>query len=685
MRVATDIGGTFTDLVYVDETTGAIERTKASSTPPNFEQGVLNVLSKAGIDGASGVSAFIHGSTVVINALTERNGASTALLTTRGFRDVLDIGRSNRPDIYNLMFRKPEAVVPRHLRFEVAERVDYRGNVLVPLDEDAVAEAAEEAWARGARALAVCFLHSYANPEHERRCAEIVAERLPEMQITASYTVTMEWREYERTSTAALNAYVQGTVADYLGRLEDGLDDRGVGRRRFIMQSSGGTMSFRQARVSPINMVESGPVGGVSGAAALAQLTGAGDVITMDIGGTTAKTSLVRAGQVPVTTEYRIGQTRTEPGYPIKVPVVDIVEIGAGGGSIAGIDAAGGLTVGPKSAGAVPGPACYPEGGKLPTVTDANLIVGRLNPDYFLGGTIAVSVERAAAAMATIAEPLGMSVTDTALGVIRLANANMVSAVKLISVRKGHDPRDFDLVACGGGGPMHAADLGRQLQSRRVTIPPGPGHFSAWGMLMTDMRRDWVKTQVLLAGEVTAATINATWAELEAEAAEAFAEDAADAEVTFVRAAEMRYQGQEHTVRVALPAGELDEAGLAAVLLDFHAEHDRQYTFALDVPVELVTFHLTGLVATTKPELARLAEATDDVSRAVKGERLVHFDADGEHLTKIYDRGLLLAGDTFEGPAVVEEPASSTVVHPGQRLTVDAWASMHITNDGERS
>jgi N-methylhydantoinase A len=678
VRIATDIGGTFTDLAYVDD--GQLGLAKASSTPPNFDVGVLAALDKAsGIDPARVVS-FVHGSTLVINALTERSGVTTALLTTSGFRDILDIGRANRPDLYNLMYVKPTPMVPRHLRYEVRERMDYNGAVLTPLEEDDVLRAVEEATGKGARAIAVCFLHSYANPAHELRAAEVIKSAHPELVVTTSHDVTMEWREYERTSTAVLNAYVQPIVADYIERLEGGLASKGIAGKRFIMQSSGGSMSFRRACESPITMVESGPVGGVTGAAVIGKLIGIPDVVTMDIGGTTAKTSLIRDGEVPVTTDYRIERTPTWPGYPIKVPVVDIVEIGAGGGSIAGFDEAGKLMVGPKSAGAVPGPACYPEGGKLPTVTDANLIVGRINPEFFLGGEIPVSPERARQAMTLIGEPLSMSAEEAALGVIRLANANMVSAIKLVSVRRGHDPRDFALVAFGGGGSMHASELARALRIGQVVIPPAPGHFSAWGMLMTDVRRDWVRTRLLRPAEVNPDVLNGIWDELERTAGEYLTEEGAEGgDQRLTRSVELRYKGQEHTVKVAMPGGRLEEQDLDEVAGAFNAAHQRQYTFSLDTSIEYVTFHLTAFSTVANPEIPRLERRTGGGAEgALKGTRAVHFDHAGVHETPIYDRLRLLADDAIEGPAVIEEPAASTVVFPDQRVTVDEWGNLII-------
>ena len=424
MKLATDIGGTFTDLVYLDEATGDYFLAKSLSTPPHFSQGIMDAIHKSGLD-PGGVTGFVHGATVVINALTERKGAKTALVTTDGCRDVLEIGRANRPDIYNMRFRKQPPFVPRELRFEVVERTNYKGEVVTELDLATVDAVAQQIEAEGCEAVAVCLLHSYANPAHELRVAARLRELLPNVLVTASAEITREWREYERTSTAVLNAYVQPVAASYLRQLESSLKDEGIDAPLDIMKSNGGTSSLDFVVEQPIHLVESGPVGGVIGAAVLGQLIGEPNLITMDIGGTTAKCSLIENGDYKITTEYRIERDDRSAGYPIKAPVVDIVEIGAGGGSIAWIDAGGALKIGPRSAGASPGPASYGLGGTEPTVTDANLIAGRINPDYFLGGELKLDLEQARAAYQPIADALGVSIEEAAIGVIRLANANM--------------------------------------------------------------------------------------------------------------------------------------------------------------------------------------------------------------------------------------------------------------------
>jgi N-methylhydantoinase A len=679
-RAAVDIGGTFTDLVYLDEETRDVGLAKSSTTAGRFEEGVMNAVGQAELGQ---VDFLAHGTTVIINALTERKGAVTALLTTKGFRDVLEIQRANRPDLYNLTYAKPRPFVPRRLRLEVSERMSYKGEVLTPLDEDGVRAAIAEAKRQGADAFAICFLHSYANDEHERRAAEIVREEWPEVAVTASHELTNEWREFDRTSTAVLDAYVKPVAAQYLERLAGMLGEAGVAERtRYAMQSNGGISRFELAGRTPINLIESGPVGGVIGAAAIGRLLGERNLITLDIGGTTAKASLVESGTVRLTSDYHIERSPVFAGYPVKVPVVDIVEIGAGGGSIAWLDAAGALKVGPQSAGADPGPASYGWGGTEPTVTDANVVAGRINPDYFLGGQIALDVERARTALRPIGEALDVSLEEAALGVIRIANANMIHLLKLVSVRRGRDPRDFAIVAFGGGGSMHATALARELQVPRVIVPPAPAHFSAWGMLASDLRHDLVQTRFARADDADPGELTGVWRELEDRMRATFAEEGVDpGRVAFVRTADMRYAGQEHTVNVPIPGGELGEDDPGEIERRFHDLHEQLYTFRQPSPIEFVNFRLTGLGAVPKPELRSLA-SNGSAAGALKGTRDVDFDELGRHESRIYERERLGAGAELEGPAVIEEPAASTVVFPGQRLRVDDFGNLVVETEG---
>jgi N-methylhydantoinase A len=678
LRVASDIGGTFTDLVYLDEATGEVGVAKASTTPANFAEGVIETLRKARLPVAD-TGFFVHGSTIIINALTERKGAKTALITTKGFRDVLEIGRANRPDIYNMYYTKPKPFVPRTLRFEVAERVNYKGEELQPLNPEDVRRAVERCRAEGVEAIAVCFLHSYANPSHEMECGEIINELAPDIPVTLSHQVTKEWREYERTNTAVLNSYVLPIASRYLDRLERDLAGMGMGKVYHVMQSNGGIATFERGKQAPINLVESGPVAGVIGAAVIGELIGERNVISLDIGGTTAKTSLVENGTPKITTEYKIEYRRNFAGYPILAPTVDIVEIGAGGGSIAWMDKAGALRIGPVSAGADPGPACYGWGGSEPTVTDANVVAGRINPDYFLGGEIPLDVEKARKALQPIADAFHISVEQAAMGVIRLADANMVNALKLVSVRRGYDPRDFVLVAFGGGGAMHAGALMRELRVKKVIIPVQPAVFSAWGMLMTDLRQDYIRTLITRTDQVRPETLNAIFAEMEAQAAEDLAaQHVSPDNMVFQRFADMRYLGQEHTVKVPLPGGKITAESMPEINERFHQLHEHTYTFRLDTKVELVNYHLTALGRVKKPALKPLDGTGTRLEAARKGERRVNFDELGFHQAAIYERDLLPVGITLRGPLVIEEPASTTVVFPDQQVTKDIYGFLHI-------
>ncbi|MDR5684442.1 MAG: hydantoinase/oxoprolinase family protein [Armatimonadota bacterium] len=677
MRVASDIGGTFTDLVYLDERSGTLRTAKVDTTPPQFERGVMDSLRKAGVEGHM-IAYLVHGTTVIINAVTERRGARTGLITTRGFRDVLEIGRANRPDLYNLRYRKPKPFVPRYLRLEVTERISHKGEVLVPLSEEDVRDAVRRLKAEGVEAIAICFLHSYANPAHERRAAQIAREEWPDVFVTSSHEITREWREYERTSTAVLNAYVQPSAARYLDALERDLRDSGVVGTLYVMQSNGGTATFDSARRAPIGMVESGPVAGVLGTLALGRLLGETNLISLDIGGTTAKCTLIDRGEVRVTTEYKIEWSRTFPGYPLKVPVVDIVEIGAGGGSIAWLDDAGALHVGPQSAGALPGPACYSRGGQAPTVTDSNLVAGRLNPGYFLGGEIPLQVSHARAALGPIAERFGIDEIQAALGVLRLANANMVNALKLVSIHRGYDPRDFTLVAFGGGGGMHAASLARELHIHRVLIPVEPAVFSAWGMLMTDLRYDLVRTHIERTDGASPQDLDRRWSEMEEAAVRYFANEQMDSSrLVFRRYTDMRYAGQEHTVKVPFPAGPVTTETVREVEEKFHALHEQHYTFRLSNPIEFVNFHLTTFGTVDKPSIPEI-DGTRNAVRARKDKRRVEFDGHGALETPIYERGRLGPGAVVRGPAIIEEPASTTVLFPGDRLRVDPYGNLLI-------
>ena len=683
IRLATDVGGTFTDLVYyeIDEGSGRIasfNAVKAHTTPPHFEKGVMDAVARAGLDYKD-VEVFAHGTTVVINALTERKGVKTGLITTKGFRDILEIARGNRPDFFNLRYRKPEPFVPRYLRQEVPERLNYRGEILEPLDVSGIADIVASFQSEGVEAVAICLLHAYANPAHEEAVAAEVRRLWPEVGLVSSHQITREWREYERTNTAVLCAYVQPIAQDYLSRMETQLSQSGFKGAFYVMQSNGGIDTLSAARATPISMVESGPASGVLGAAALGRLIGEDNVIALDIGGTTAKCSLIDHGRVEITSQYMIEQSRLSAGYPIMTPVVDIVEIGNGGGSIAWVDADEKLHVGPRSAGAMPGPVAYGQGGTEPTTTDANLFLGRINPHYFIGGEIEADQAAVAAAFTRLGDTLGMGPEDAARGVIRIANNNMINALKLVSINRGYDPRDFAMVAFGGGGAMHATALARELNIPKVVIPAHSAVFSAWGMLVSDLRRDYIRTHPLRLSAAATQAIGATFAAMEDEALQAFLADRIAKEtIYYERYLDLRYEGQEHSVRIPVPCVTITDDILREIIVRFHDAYEREYTYRLDNAVELVTFHLVAFARVDRPDLARLP-SDNSADDAVKGRRAVDFDTDGICDTVIYDRSRLDAQVTFKGPAIIEEAGSTTVVFPGQTVRVDDYGNLHIT------
>lgn len=568
----------------------------------NFEKGVIDVIEKSGID-QTGIQTFIHGTTVIINALTERKGVKTGLITTKGFRDVLEIARGNRPDLFNVRYQKPVPFVERYLRQEVEERLNYKGEVLSSLNKERLKEIIHYFKEQEVEAIAVAYLHSYVNPVHEIETVNMVKELWPEVAVTASHEVTKEWREYERTSTTVLNSYVKPIAASYVNRLHNKLIENETDSQNYIMQSNGGTTTFNSAKQTPINMVESGPVAGIYGAAVLGEILDEKNIIAFDIGGTTAKCSLINQGEVKVSTDYFIEKNERSAGYPIKVPVVDIVEIGNGGGSIAWIDGAGSLKVGPQSAGALPGPVAYGQGGTEPTTTDANLITGRLSPENF---DYEVDLDKVKAAIKEkVADHFGMSVEDAALGIIRIANSNMLNALKLISVRKGHNPREFSLVAFGGGGSMHAPALAKELGVKKVIVPVASSVFSAWGMLMTDLRHDYIQTYIRRLNQLDPGELNKEWNSIETQALKQYQEEGVSEEaVLFTRFADIRYLGQEHTVKVPVPNGEWSEETILEVVERFGDLHEQHYTFKLEgTPTEIVNLHLTAFGKVLKPEL----------------------------------------------------------------------------------
>jgi N-methylhydantoinase A len=686
LRVATDIGGTFTDLVFVTPD-GEVVTGKSHTTPAQFEQGVMDVIAANDIT-PSEFASFVHGTTIVINAITERKGAKVGLLTSEGFRDILEIGRGTRPDFFNLEYRKPEPFVPRYLRRELKGRINYKGIETTPLDLSGLPAILDDFRAEGVEAIAICFINSYANPAHEEAALARVKELWPEVSVVASHQITREWREYERTSTAVLSAYVQPVAHRYLDRLTGALYEAGMRCTPYIMQSNCGVDTVKSARQIPITMVESGPASGIWGAAALGRLIGELDAIAIDVGGTTAKCGLITGGEVKLNTNYQIGRTETSAGYPAMVPVVDLVEIGQGGGSIAWVDEFQRLHVGPHSAGAVPGPVSYGIGGTEATTTDANLALGCINPHYFCGGMLEADMDGVDDALDKLAAALNPSTgsgqrtsrQEVARGIVRIANNNMVNAIKLISVNRGHDPRDFTLVAFGGGGGMHACALARELAIKKVVIPRESSVFSAWGMLLSDLRRDYLLTQIVdLSAEGAAAQLDEDLRQLEQKALQEYAvEDIDPARVHFLRYGRCRYRNQEHSVEIVLPDGKITADQIKAIRQRFATDYEREYTYTLDTPVELVVYHLVALAEVDKLKPEKLPTTGRKLEDAVKMQREVDYVEAGIHKATIYDGDALEPGMSFVGPAIIEEAGATTVVPPGLPCSVDDYGNYHI-------
>jgi N-methylhydantoinase A len=671
LRVATDIGGTFTDLVYVTSQ-GEVGTAKSHTTPAQFEKGVMDVIEARHISPAEFVS-FVHGTTIVINAITERKGAKVALLTTEGFRDIIEIGRGNRPDYFDLEYPKPKPFVPRYLRRELPERINYRGVESIPLDLSGLPEILADFRADGVEAIAIAFINSYANPVHEEVTLQKVKELWPEVSAVASYQITREWREYERTNTAVLSAYVQPIAHRYLDRLTDCLYGAGMTCTPYIMQSNCGVDTVRSARQIPITMVESGPASGVWGAAALGRLIGELNAIAIDIGGTTAKCGLITKGEVKLNTNYLIERSETSAGYPIMVPVIDLVEIGNGGGSIAWVDEFQRLHVGPKSAGAEPGPVSYARGGDEATTTDANLALGCINPNYFCGGTMIADMNAVNKTLDKLAATLHTNRQEVARGIVRIANNNMVNAIKLISVNRGHDPRDFTLIAFGGGGGMHACALAKELGIKKVVVPSLSGVFSAWGMLLSDLRRDYLQTQIVdLSSSKGAEQINTSLSMLEERAIQEYAAENIDrSRVHFIRYGRCRYQNQEHSVEIDLPSGIITTDQIGAIRKHFDSEYEREYTYRLDAPAELVCYHLIALAEVDKLKPEKHPKTGKKLVDAIKGKREVDFVEAGIHQATIYDGSVLEPGMSFTGPAIVEEADTTVVIPPGLPCNMD--------------
>ena len=674
MRFAVDVGGTFTDLISWDLRSGEV-RSNKTLTMIEPSQGVLDVIRKEKLP-LRDVNLFVHGTTLGINAVLEKKGASTGLITTKGFRDVIEIARMDRPDMYNILYQKPPALVPRHLRLEVDERMNARGGVLRPLERAGVADAIHWFRRHKVQAVAVCLLHSYANPAHEEEIGEIFARQAPEIYVTLSHRILREYSEYERTMSAVMNSYIQPKVQGYLDHLQENLQKEGFSRRFLLLRSSGGAMSFTEARESPIFTLMSGPAGGVLGASRLSAATGLANLITADGGGTSFDVSLIVKGQPRIVSETRI------EGYKLLLPIMDIRSIGAGGGSMASIDAGGALQVGPESAGSNPGPICYGRGGKQPTVTDAALCMGLLDPKYFLGGEMQLNYESASAAInSKIAEPLGLDLRRASSGILAIVETKMAGAIREITVEKGFDPRDFALLAFGGSGPFFACNLARKCEIGKVVIPVAPANFSAMGMLLSDLVHHYSRTMILDLKDPTADQIDSIFRELESLGRGALDSDGIPAERReFHRSLDMRYCGQGgHSVTVALPTGTFTAEQQQGLEAWFHQMHASTYGHRTEEPVQIVHFRLQAVGRVEKPEFRPIRSGDENASHAIKQRRDVYWrELDRIVPFPVYDRAKLLAGNSLAGPAIVEEATATSVLGPADKLTVGAYGDLII-------
>jgi N-methylhydantoinase A len=680
VRIGVDIGGTFTDATTLDPASGSVRFGKTLTTPNDLVEGILAAILQAGGTPA-GAETIVHGSTVAINAILERKGARTALITTKGFRDVYEIGRINRPDSFNLFFRKHVPLIPRDLVFEVDERVLHDGSVARPLDNDEAGAVVDQLVAERVESVAVMFLHSYANVEHERQMVDVVRAAQPELFVTASHEVSREQREYERTSTIAANAYVGPRVSRYLERLEQRLAADGFAGSLLIMQSNGGLCDIETARVQCIQMLESGPAGGVVAARTVGAELGLDNLICFDMGGTTAKACVLQGGSADLSADYFVGGY--DEGLVVRIPVIDIKEVGTGGGSMPWINTAGGIRVGPESAGADPGPACYGRGGTRPTVTDAQVVLGRLLPDRFLGGLMALDPAAAERAVHDeIAVPLGLDTPAAAAGILAIANATMANAVRAVTTERGLDPRDFTLIAYGGAGPLHAVDIARELAIRTIVIPQAPGHFSAFGMLTADLRREYARTHRARIATANLTGVRALVAELEAEARAWMASTGITAETICLEyAGDARYVGQDHSVTIPLALSTDDAASVSTIKAEFDAAHQQRYSHsAPEEEAELVAVRVSIIGTLARPRLPQIpAGGALPAPEAVVGRGTVFFERGTPVEAVLYDRTRLRAGNRFSGPAIVLETGSSTCVPAGVDVEVTAPGHLLLT------
>jgi len=678
-KIGVDIGGTFTDLVLLDDQ-GNLNVYKTPSTPANLAEGVFAGITALESDFRK-LDLILHGTTVATNAILERKGAKTGLITTKGFRDILEIRRGFRhPPLYDLTVELPPPLSPRELRMEVGERLDYTGKVIQPLDLEEVKECTETLKAKGVEAIAVCLLFSYNNSDHEQSIKRVINELFPECYVSCSSDILPVHREYERTSVTVINAYLGPKASHYIKFISDELKNKGYAHDFLLMRSSGGVMSETIAREQPATLVESGPVAGVVASQQISKLAGFGDVITLDIGGTSCDVGIIAGGDLVLTKDKIYS-------YQLSLPMVDVTSIGCGGGSVAWVDKGGALQVGPQSQGADPGPACYDQGGKIPTLCDASVLLGYLNPDNFLGGRMKLKPELSKEAIATIAKPLKMDTTEASIGICKIAVANMGREVHLRIVEHGYDPRDFVLFPIGGAGPIFASQIASDINIKRVLVPVHPGVVSAMGCLFSDLMYDFTHSFIAKTQDVASNTdIHLRFNQLLEEMEESgrqrlLKEGLRENDISVVRWADMRYIFQTHEIKVDLPLGSIGPAEIEVIEENFHANHERLYTFRTEKdPIEFVEVYVAVIGNIPKPSLPLWSKGRSKPSKeAITGTREVFFESTNKFITaQIYDRPKLKVGNRIEGPAIVEEMDSTTVILPEQTAAVDSIGNIII-------
>ncbi len=675
-RIGIDSGGTFTDVCLFEDATGMVAVWKVPSTPDDpsraIARGTQEGVERVGASTAD-IAYFGHGTTVGTNALIQHRGVKTGLITTEGFRDLIEIGRQKRPDLYDLQADKAPPLVTRDLRFGVAERVRHDRSVETPLDEGAVRQAAQTLKAEGVKAVAIGFLYGFVRPEHEEAAKRIVTEEFPEAFICASHEVAPEFREYERISTTVVNAYLGPVMQGYIRRLADRLKELGLKAVPHLTQSNGGVIGFDMAARLPVRTVLSGPSTGVVAAQAIGAMIGIPSLITFDMGGTSSDVALLDDGEAKLASEANVH------GYPIKAPMLDIHTVGAGGGSLAAIDSGGLLKVGPRSAGADPGPVCYGRGATEPAVTDANVVLQTLNPTHLLGGRMPIDQSLSKQAIGRLADELGLDLMATAQGIISVVTANMAKAIRVISVQRGHDPRDYALVAFGGAGPLHAARLARELDMKRIVVPRNPGIGCALGLLLTDLRANFATTRLAMLSQALVPDMAEIFVALQEQADHWFAEEGvASADRRLKRTADLRYHGQNYELAIDVPDGPITPATITALAEGFAAAHKRLYGFVAEgEAVQLVTYRVEAVGLVPKAAFRPEPDAGSDASHAIIGSREVWFpEAGGFVACPIYDRDKLKSGNRFAGPAIVEQMDSTTVLLPGMSATVEPYLNL---------